>query len=333
MLYDGARGKTAAELRSSLGFEKAQLTDEDVDLSFRNLLTNDFVSTENYTLTTANVILIDHRLKVLAEYKNKMQNYFQAKVQDVDFFKDRSKVEQLINYWVNSKTMGKIPRLVENLSPDTFMTLLNAVYFKGLWTTPFDKESTRPDTFYNNGLKSEVKIVPTMHMLRKIPYASSEAWKIVELPFIGKKITMMIFLPITRNGLKDLEKNLTIEQIVGIRRKLKTVKVSLSLPKLRMESSIDLIPHLESMGIQRIFKKANFSGMVEKSDVGVSEVKHKAVVEITEEGAEAAGVTGMFMVPLRATSWKSFRVNHPFLFTIIDTRSKALLFMGRVMTV
>ncbi|GFU46084.1 serpin B10, partial [Nephila pilipes] len=156
MLYDGARGKTASELRNTLGFEKAQLTDEDVDLSFRNLLTNDFVSTENYTLTTANVILIDHRLKVLTEYKNKMENYFQAKVQDVDFLKKTSdEVEQFINNWVTLKTNGEITSIVKDLSPNTVVALFNAVHFKGLWKTPFDKQSTLPAKFYNYGDKSK----------------------------------------------------------------------------------------------------------------------------------------------------------------------------------
>ncbi|GFT72424.1 serpin B6 [Nephila pilipes] len=333
MLYDGARGETASELRNTLGFEKAQLSPEEVDLSFNYLLNNVFVSTKNYTLTTANAILIDHRLKVLAEYRNKMQNYFQAKVQDVDFFKDRSKVEQLINYWVNSKTMGKIPRLVENLSPDTIMALLNAVYFKGLWEIPFDKESTRPAEFYNNGLKSKAKIVRTMHMSRRILYASSPDWQIVELPYIGKNLSMMILLPEEQKGLEDLENSLTIRQIIEVRETLRPTTVSISLPKLRMECSMNLKRHLESMGLKNIFRDADFSGMVEKLDVRVSNVEHKALVEITEEGTEAAGVTGVFIVPMRATWPKLFKVNRPFIFTIMDTQSNTLLFIGRVMSV
>ncbi|GFT72420.1 putative serpin-like protein [Nephila pilipes] len=144
---------------------------------------------------------------------------------------------------------------------------------------------------------------------------------------------MMICLPEINKPFEDIENNLTVQQFVEVRKKLSPTQVSLSLPIYRMESFIDLNPHLEFMGLQHIFEGVDFSGMEEKSDVGVSEVKLKALVEITEEGAEAAGVSGMFMVPMRVTSSKRFRVNHLFLFTIIDTRSKALLFMGGVMTV
>lgn len=333
MLYDGAKGKTASELRKALGFEKRELSNEDIDSTFNYLLTKVFAPTENYTLTTANAILVDKRLNVLAEYKDKMQNYFQAKIEDVDFLTERSQVQQFINNWVNLKTNGKIPKLVENLSPDTIMALLNAVYFKGSWKIPFNSLNTKPDVFYNCGLKSGAKMVPTMHMKSRVLYASSPDWEIVELPYIGGNLSMMIVLPEEQTRIECLENSLTVQQIIEVREKLRFTTVSISLPKLRIESSLDLNKPLISMGFHNIFREADFSGMVEGLDVRVSKVIHKALVEITEEGTEAAGVTGVFIVPMRASWPKHFKVNRPFLFTIIDTKSNSMLFVGRVMTV
>ncbi|GFY67366.1 uncharacterized serpin-like protein TK1782 [Trichonephila inaurata madagascariensis] len=332
MLYDGARGKTASELRTALGFEKIGFSDEDIDSTFNYLLTNVFTSTKDYTLTNANAILIDKRLNMLTEYKNKMQNYFNAKIEDVYFREENCKAKQMINDWANSKTKGKIPRLVENLSPDTIIALLNAVYFKGTWVTPFKRSSTKPAEFYNYGQKSEAKMVPTMHMKSRILYASSPDWQIVELPYVGNSLSMMIVLPDEKKELQDLESNLSIQEIFEIRGKLRRTTVTLSLPKFRMESSLDLTKPLTSMGFQNIFKEADFSAMVEELKAQVSTVGHKALVEVTEKGTEAAAVTGVFIVPMRASWPKTFKVNRPFLFTIIDTKSNSMLFVGRVMS-
>ncbi|GFR30157.1 serpin B4 [Trichonephila clavata] len=332
MLYDGASGETASELRKALGFEKIGFSDEDIDSTFNYLLTKVFTSTKDYTLTNANAILIDKRLNMRTEYKNKMQNYFNAQIEDVDFREESSKVKQIINNWVNSKTNGKIPRLVENLSRDTIIALLNAVYFKGTWVTPFKRSSTKPAEFYNYGQKSDAKMVPTMHMKSRILFASSPDWEIVELPYVGDNLSMMIILPDEKKNLQDLESNLSFQQIFEIRRKLRRTTVTLSLPKLRMESSFDLTKPLTSMGFQNIFKEADFSGMVEELKARVSKVEHKALVEVTEKGTEAAAVTGVFIVPMRASWPKTFKVNRPFLFTIIDTKSNSILFIGRVMS-
>ncbi|GFT49173.1 serpin B4 [Nephila pilipes] len=317
-------------MRNTMGFEKVKLSHEDVHVSLNYLLTNAFVSTKNYTLTSANALLIDKRFKVLTEYKNKIEDSFQAKVEDVDFSKEASKAEQLINNWVNSKTNGKIPRLVEKLHPDTVVALFNAVYFKGLWKTQFDKQNTKEAKFYNYGVESKAKLVPTMHINMEISYALFPDCKIVELPYQFNNFSMIILLNKKDNKLEDIEKNLTVQKIAEIRKKLSPTELEISLPKLRLESSIDLKQHLESVGLQHIFKETDFSGMTENSDVVVTKVNHKALVEVNEEGTEAAAATGGELRPIIAK--QSFKVNHPFLFAIIHTKSDALLFIGRVMS-
>ncbi|GFT72137.1 serpin B4, partial [Nephila pilipes] len=176
-------------------------------------------------------------------------------------------------------------------------------------------------------------MVPTMQLSRRILYAVSPYWEIVELPYIGKNLSMMILLPKTREGQKDLHYSFTIQHLAEVRKNLTPTTVSIFLPRLKMETSIDLKPHLVSMGLQNLFKEADFSGMVEKSGVHISKVEHKAVVEITEEGTEAEDLIRILLMKKSIRKITNFNVNRPFLFTVIDTESNAFLFLGRVMTV
>ncbi|KFM58296.1 putative serpin-like protein, partial [Stegodyphus mimosarum] len=332
MLYCGARGETAQEIRSVLGYEKANLSNQFVHSSFYRLLTESIKSgdSDSYVLNAANAILADKSLQLIANYKREVQELYQASVQDVDFAKDGPKIVEEINDWVKAKTNGKIDSLVDELDASTVLVLLNAVYFKGTWKTEFDVKKTKPQKFYNNGLESEAKEVPMMHIVGGFPYTVDDDVEVLELPYKGENISMIILLPKSRDGLSALEQSLTLGRLENIRQQLDEMKVVVSLPKFKVEYSREMSGEFQSLGANKIFSPiADFSGMTNDNNVYVSQILHKAVVEVNEKGSEAAAVTGIIenimMIPTPI-----FSANHPFLFAIVDNRNDMILFLGRV---
>ncbi|XP_035212613.1 serpin B3-like isoform X1 [Stegodyphus dumicola] len=335
MLYYGARGETAQELRTVLGYEKANLSNQFVHSSFYRLLTESIKSgdSDSYVLNAANAILADKSLQLIANYKREVQALYQASVQDVDFAKDGPKIVEEINDWVKAKTNGKIDSLVDELDASTVLVLLNAVYFKGTWKTEFDVKKTKPQKFYNNGLESEAKEIPMMHITARFPYTAVYDLQALELPYKGENISMLVLLPENRDGLKALEESLTAEKLATIRQQLYPTKVIVSLPKFKVQYSQELSGHIQSLGVNKIFRPAaDFSGMTDSKNVYVSQILHKAVVEVNEKGSEAAAVTGIIGNRIRPIMdfTPSFTADHPFLFAIVDKRSDMILFLGRV---
>jgi len=338
MLFYGAKGDTAKELRTALGYEKADLPSELVHSSFNRFLTDALPASDTdhpeYTLNLANAVLVDKYLELIPTYKTEVQNLYKASVQDVDFVKNGANIVNEINEWVKVKTNGKIDSLLDELSSSTVMVLLNAVYFKGTWKTQFQPEKTVPQKFYNGGLESGAKKVPLMHIKAKFPYTAVYDLQALELPYKGENISMLVLLPDQRDGLTNLENNLTPEKLSTIRKQLYKEKVIVSLPKFKIQYSREMSPDFKALGAKTIFSagSADFSGMTTQKNVFVSQILHKAVVEVNEEGSEAAAVTGIISNRMRPILdfTPEFTADHPFLFTIVDKRNDMILFVGRV---
>ncbi|GBM64609.1 Leukocyte elastase inhibitor C [Araneus ventricosus] len=331
MILYGARGETAEELRKTLGYEKVQLLGDLVHDTFSRFFSDVLKSgdsSDGYVLNSANSILVDKRLELLEEYRRNVQELYRATVRNVDFAREGPRLVEEINDWVKEKTNGKIQKLLQQLSPASALVLLNAVYFKGTWETQFDPKNTRDGVFYNNGLKSEAKNVPMMNLETELPMAFFNDFKALELPYKGGNVSMLILLPHKRDGLQALEESLTPEKLAEVQERIQPFEMPISLPKFKLEFETELSGPLQALGANQIFSAgADFSGMTPGRGVSISEVLHKAVIEVNEEGSEAAAVTGVV-----ALSSLEFRVDHPFLFTIVEkgSRSNMVLFMGRV---
>ncbi|XP_055950653.1 intracellular coagulation inhibitor 2-like [Argiope bruennichi] len=337
MLFYGASGDTAQELRETLGYEKADILSDVVHDSFNRFLTEVLSSgdsSDGYVLNAANAVLFDKRLELLEEYKSDVEELYKAAVRDVDFMTEAPKVVKDINAWVREKTNGKIEKLFDELSPSTVLVLLNAVYFKGTWKTQFEKSHTRDQLFYNNGLQSAGKKVPLMHLTAQFPYTSVDNFQVLELPYKGENVSMLILLPNQRDGLQALEQNLTPEKLADVQQKLYKTKVEVSLPKFKLQFEKELSPEMKALGANQIFNagSADFSGMTSCKNVFVSQILHKAVIEVNEEGSEAAAVTGIVANRMRpiVDMTPVFKADHPFLFAIVEKSSNMILFLGRV---
>ncbi|GIY88727.1 leukocyte elastase inhibitor [Caerostris darwini] len=340
MLFYGARGDTAEELRKVLGYEKADLPDELVHESFHRLL-NEVLksggSSDPYVLNVANGILLDDHMELIADYKSDVQELYKAEVRDVDFAKNSAQIVNEVNQWVKEKTNGKIDKLFDNLSPSTVMVLLNAVYFKGTWKYKFETRQTRQQAFYNDGLESNKKDVSMMHMTQNFPYTTFDDFKALELPYKGENVSMLVLLPNQRDGISALESSMTPEKLSQVQQRLYKTKVDVSLPKFKFDYSKELSPEIQALGAKDIFSAgtADFSGMTPSKKVFVSQIVHKAVIEVNEEGSEAAAVTGIIanrIRPMPPPLKMEFKADHPFLLAIIEKGStnNMVLFLGRV---
>ncbi|XP_055950753.1 intracellular coagulation inhibitor 2-like [Argiope bruennichi] len=337
MLFCGARGQTAEELRQVLGYVKAGLPNNLVHETFSQYLrnvSNNEDSSNGYALKTANAAFADKRLELLMEYRRNIQALYGADVRDVDFSKEAPTIVEEINNYVRNKTNGKIDKLFDQLDPSTVLLFLNAVYFKGTWKTQFETNETREEIFYNYGLESEPRRVQFMHLSSSFPHVYYGDFQVLELPYKGENVSMLIFLPDQRVGLLTLEESLTPEKLVEVQRRLYKRNVDVLLPKFKLQFEQELSAEFQTLEAEQIFGPgADFSGMTSNSKAVVNQIVHKAVIEVNEEGSEAAAVTRIGMIVTSQLGENpQFRVDHPFLFVIVEkgSNSNMILFMGRV---
>jgi serpin B len=331
MLYLGARNKTADELREVLGYNFGHLSNEAINEEFVTVLREiEDVDSNKYQLNVANKLVAQQNFDILQTYKENLKKYFETTIDSADFAHNSVAATDAINEWVKQQTHDKIVKLLsEPLSPLTRLVLLNAVYFKGIWETKFLKNETREEIFFNRGI-SEFK---TQMMRRngkfnftEIPELDS---KLLELPYSGDDISLYIVLPNERQGLKSLTSKLTdfalIDKSIS---QLKEVELPVTIPKFKIETSYSLKEQLEKIGMKSVFTDANLSGIDGKQDLVVSKVIHKAMIEVNEEGSEAAAATAVIVE--RGLPPHVFHAVHPFFFFIRDNRNGMIIFAGHL---
>ncbi|XP_054713872.1 intracellular coagulation inhibitor 2-like [Uloborus diversus] len=330
MLFCGAKNETAAEMRSVLGYEHANIEDETISTLLSNILSSIEDGSEHYTLTMANCLLSNSDFKVKNEFKSLLCNSFKAKIAEVDFQNEKEVLDE-INRWVNEKTSGKISSLLDSLDPMTVMVLLNAVYFKGNWLHEFPKESTDLQCFYNHGEKNDAKEVNMMHLKAKFSYTENESYKALQLPYLGNEIAMVVLLPNAMDGLESLERELTPSMLNDLKRKMRSTKVEVALPKFKLEYLKPLTEYFQKLGLNKVFQcGADLGNINDSKNLLVSEIMHKAVLDVNEEGSEAAAVTAVVVVGYSLSFDPEFIADHPFIFVIYNTKTNLILFMGKV---
>ena len=336
MTSHGARGNTAAEIMKVL--HVASVSSSDLNKGMKKFIdTLNGASDENNKLLTANRLFVQKSFDILEAFKEGTREFYDAELALVDYITNAEEAREEINHWVEQKTNDKIKDLVPPgmLSSDTRMTLVNAIYFKGLWLEQFDKVETSSSSFFVSQ-NEEIK-VNMMRQEADFKYFESQelACQVLEMPYIGRKMSMVIYLPKEINGLAKLEEQMTFDCLQKSLSLLDASKkgVEVFLPKFKLTQQFDLNDILSKMGAEEMFipGKADLSGITAEP-LFVSKVVHKAFVEVNEEGTEAAaataiGVTFMCM-PLPKPV---FKADHPFLFLIRHNDSGAVLFLGRLL--
>jgi serpin B len=324
MTYAGAREETAAQMKETLHF---QLEQSGLNSAYRSLDQKLVMAAEksDQKLTIANALVLT-RGKVSDTYQKTLRTYYNAEIFGGDL--------GAINAWVKRKTEGKIPSILDQLSANSVCVILNAIYFKGIWDVQFDEKSTRDDIF-TTAAGAQVK-TPLMHRKDNYRLLEQDGLQVISLPYKGKSLSMVVILPKEVQGLAGFEDTLKAADVRELLAKLDKQperKISVYFPRFKMETKYDLGGPLQKMGMKDAFTpRADFTGMGwRKGDLWVGQVKHRAFVEVNEEGTEAAAATAVEMVTKSMPPREEvFRADHPFFFMIRDNETGTILFMGRM---
>ena len=286
-----------------------------------------------YELSVANALWGQKGYGFGKEFLELIKVYYDGEFGKVDFVMATETARKTINAWVEKETKGKIRDLIKPgiLDASTRLVLTNAIYFKGDWAVKFKEERTRQEPFKLGDAKTVD--VPLMRQTEEFGYMEGDDFQALELPYKGEDLSMVVLLPREVDGLSKLEKSLTRESLDQWLSGLRKQEVRVYMPRFKMTCDFRLDQTLTAMGMTDafLFPGADFSGMDGTKMLFISAVIHKAFVEVNEEGTEAAAATAVIMEGVPGPGMPTFRVDHPFLFLIRDTRSGSILFIGRVM--
>ncbi|MDX2272608.1 MAG: serpin family protein [Cyanobacteriota bacterium] len=327
MTLEGAAGETQAEIAKVLGIAPDQLA-EWHRTNQKRLVELTEATDNSLQLQIANSLWLAEGIPIFPEFIRANQDYYQAQVNSVTF--GQPAATNRINDWVAENTAGKITSIVDRTEPDTLLMLLNTVYFKGNWRYAFDPTATRESIFtLANG---QEKQHPFMEQSGTYRYAESTLFQAIQLPYGEGEWVMTILLPQPEQTLAEVMAQLNPTTWQAWMNSLRSTQGSLQLPSFRLESSVALESILAEMGMPQAFRPtANFSQMSAQPTY-ISQVKHKAMIEVNEVGTEAAAVTAITMTRTSMSKQPPFSmvVNRPFLYAIQSVDSGEILFMGSV---
>ncbi|MCF8336264.1 MAG: serpin family protein [Bacteroidales bacterium] len=329
MTYTGAEGITKKQMQDVFGFPGDK---EMVAREFHGLNKHlDTLNDKKIEMNVANSLWCQEDYDFLEDFLEVNTKYYRAGIEKVDFRNNHPEARNRINQWVEQQTGNRIKNLIPEgvLNPSVRLVLANAIYFKGMWEYPFDKSKTRPEFFYMN--EKDRKRIPFMHRSVKVEYYEDELAQVIELPYSGKDLSMMILLPQEVSGIHHLESKLNKDLYKKYRESMFTKKVEVWFPKFKVETRYNLNKPLADLGMKSAFSgDADFSGMTGKKELFISNVAHKAFVKVDEEGTEAAAATGAVMSKTSLVKKAEFKADHPFIYLVKDNHTGTILFMGRL---
>jgi serpin B len=370
MARAGAMGETAADMDAALGIRGwdrlgAGLNALDQRIRSRDATWKLYEEDEQHQLALrmANMAFGQDGFALKQAYLERLGRTFGSPLALVDYKRDAEAARQAINGWVSRQTMGRIPELLgmPDVTPDTRLILVNAIYLKAEWALPFEPELTRDLAFTT--LAGKRTKVPTMNQYgdQAIPLATGDGWKATELsyssPDAAPSLSMTLVLP---DDIRAFERTLTPATVAAIGRKLDTERrriekvtyshpeaemdcgtfpyaVRLYLPRFGIDTRASLVPSLRAIGMRVPFTDAaDFSGMTGDAPLHIGSVIHQANIDVDEKGTEAAAATAVGMDTTGGCGGpeprvvKTLRFDEPFLFLLRDVQTGAILFMGRV---
>jgi len=337
MTYEGAKGQTAEEIRSVFYFpESSNLRRTEYTTIFDEINKGD----KKYKLSSANALWAQEDYQFLKDYFDSVEKYYGGKATNLDFKKDPEGSRVTINNWVENQTNDKIKDLIPSgiIKTMTKLVLTNAIYFKGEWVKQFSKNDTKEENFRTN----KNGTVKTQMMQRTddeaiFNYAENSNLQILETPYSGEELSILLLLP-KGDNLEKLESLLSTKKLSEWRKDLEEQRVKVFIPKFKFETKYFMADDLKAMGMPIAFSdSADFSGMTGKRDLKINEAIHQAFVEVNEEGTEAAAATAVVMRPVGSAAGPQkepkipvFRADHPFIFLIQQKNTGNILFIGRV---
>ncbi len=352
MAYEGARGDTAAEIRRVFHFPN---NDSLRRASFARMLNTLNKAGGEYDLKIANAMWLQEGYPFREKYKETISTYYLGNIDNLDLQRNSQESSSKINDWVSDNTNDKIEEIV---SPgdlkESVLLLTNAIYFKGKWKEKFDEEKTKQEEFIlPSGERVEVPMMRPEDSDQDFNYTESDGIQILEMPYEGNKISMLVLLPkIERENsgrrvygkpdklgnMTHLESILSTEKLQEWRKGLRPRSVSVYMPKYTFETEYSSLSEmLREMGMNTSFSpQADFSGIGKENSLSpddtlyINDIRHKAYIKVNEEGTEAAAATSVGLVQTSIPLSLQFRADHPFIFLIQERKTGNVLFMGKV---
>ncbi len=333
MALNGAEGETYQQIAKTLGYENLSL--DAVNAQSALLMQTLRSPDPKAEVSVANSLWVAEGFPIEADFVKRLQQFYDAEAQNLDFARAPEAAAQRINEWVKAQTREMIPKLFEAnaFNADTVAVLVNALYFKGKWQKPFSKEATHEMPFrMENG---RTKPVPMMMTSGKYPYYTGDGYQAVALPYGEGNLMFYLLLPDEGRTVAQLVEHMNPERWKQMAAQMKPTEGDVGLPRFRVETQYALKPILQQLGMEAPFQPdgADFSRINRAygKKIYINQVIHKAVVQVDEEGTEAAAATGIEM-RITAAPVNHFTViaDRPFLFAIVHQPAGAVLFMGIV---
>ena len=329
LLYEGARENTADEIQQVFGFESNDVNRyNDTAYLLSVINRNDSHS----TLTLSNGLWIADWFTAYDDYIEIARETYLSDVEQINFIDEGV---SKINGWAADKTNDKIKKVVTQdlMTTDTAAIIANAIYFKGTWLTEFSTDNTRKSEFKINNTNSVD--ADFMNIKTELKYASLNGAQILEMPYKGDRLSMLVILPEDANGITQLEESISAELIKQWKDNLSLQEVIVSMPKFETKTHYNLNIPLAELGMPTVFDPYDANlldiGSSVKGNLYVESALHDAYVKVNEEGTEAAAVTAIVVFTLEeAPPPPYFIADHPFIFIIQDDSSGTILFMGRI---
>ncbi len=330
MTLNGAHGETYDAMKTTL--ELNGLSETEINESYSSLIELLRGLDPKVVFEIANSIWYRQGFQAEQDFLDANKDFFDSEVRELDF-SDPESVE-VINGWVDEKTHGKIEKILEDIDPGTVMFLINAIYFNGTWTYEFDPDDTEERPFAN--AVGEPSSVPMMAQQAELAYFETDRFQAVDMPYGDSLFSMSVILPRDPADLEAIIEDLDQATWNDWTTRFAPQDVSLRLPRFKLEYEKTLNDILIAMGMGVAFDggRADFTRIRRSGGLWIDYVKHKAFVEVDEEGTEAAAVTVVAIVECAGCggSHVSMHVDRPFLFFIREQHSGTILFAGKVMS-
>lgn len=347
MARAGARGETASQMDAvlrSLGSDASAgwLNALEVALASRTGTYPNPGDPEGpelpVTLQIANAAFAQLGLSIEQAYLDALATRYGTGVDLVDYLRAPDAARQLINGWVADQTADRIQELLVegDVTTLTRLVLVDAIYLKAPWAQPFDPSSTKDEPFTLTD--GSTISVPMMHLgpgdsiLAGVAAAGGAGWVAVELPYLGRQLSMTIIVP---TDLATLRSSLSPGTLDGILSALATRRVDLTMPRFQIETRGDLADALKALGMTVPFgDAADFTGITQQEPLKIDAVIQQADIAVDEKGTEASAATAVAMVGVAGPNTPPpplvVRVDRPFLFLLRDIPTGTVLFMGQV---
>ncbi|MFN8138750.1 MAG: serpin family protein [Fimbriimonadales bacterium] len=326
MALNGASGETKSQMSKVLGV--AGVSDDAINATAKAMIMLSANIDPKVELLIANSVWTNAQIEFNADFLKKNEDSFGAEVSSIDF--SNPKALETINGWVNQKTKGRIPTILDQIAGNAGAYLINAVYFKGLWKDQFSKDNTHEAPFAlaaGNSINT-----PMMNRRGDYEYFEAPTFQALRLPYGSDRLGMTIVLPAESEKIDAVAAKFSDETLEAISNGFKTLETDVSIPKFTFATQLKLKDPLMRIGMPLAFDpaKADFRAMRSKGELFIQDVVQKTWIQVDEQGTEAAASTSVEVGVTSIRQTVKFIVNRPFMFFITDKVTKQIFFAGLV---